>query len=79
MLEFIAEDWYEIKGRGRVASVRNPARFKRDECPYIGQTVLIDGVPYVVKAVESFALGEIREGAPIGLLAEPAADQAKDG
>lgn len=77
MLKFHAEDWYDIKDRGRVAAVRNPERFKRDECPYIGQDADIDGVVYRILGVESFALGEIREGAPIGLLVAPKSDDAQ--
>lgn len=71
MLKFHAEDWFEIAGRGRVASVRNPQRYDREACPYIGQVVEIDGERFTVLGVESFAISPIREGAPIGLLVGP--------
>lgn len=61
---------YEIKGRGTVFAVESPQEYPRDKCPLIGQHVEIDGTQYLVKGVESFALGTIRKGAEIGLLVD---------
>jgi len=68
---YSAIDWYEIKGRGKVASVINDQEFERDTRHLWGEEVLIDGLPYIVRGVESYALQTIRVGAPIGLLVEP--------
>lgn len=72
MREFHVEEWFHIKGRGDVAAVRNDEEFERDTGHLIGEKVMLDGVVYTVKGVESHAITPIRKGAPIALLiAEP--------
>lgn len=70
MRRYQALDWFDIKGRGRVASVSNDEAFERDAAHLIGEVVEIDGAQYKVLGVESWALQTIRKGAPIGLLVE---------
>lgn len=71
MRSYHANDWFDIKGRGRVAEVRNDEEFQRDKGHLIGEVVEIDGKQYKVLGVESYALATIRKGSPIGLLVEP--------
>ena len=71
MRQFSAESWFDIKGRGRVATVANDERFAKDSRHLIGEVVSIDGVMYKVRGVEANALAEIRVGSMIGLLVEP--------
>jgi len=59
---------FEIKNRGKVFMVINDKdRFKSDN-DLIGCEVIIDGVIYRVKGIESFAIENIKKGNPIGLL-----------
>ena len=71
MRQFKAEDWYDIKGRGRVASVLNDEEYERDTRHLFGEVVSIDGQTYRVLGVESYAIQTIRKGMPIGLWVEP--------
>lgn len=59
---------YELKGRGRVYIVENEVERDRDNNDLINSEVLIDGVKYKVKGVESFLMPIIRKGDNIGLL-----------
>lgn len=54
MMEFHAEDWYHITGRGWAATCKNPDRI--NPRPLVGQEVLIDGTRYLIKGVETFAV-----------------------
>ena len=67
-MEYKSLDKYELKGRGTVYIVEN--EIERDRCSnnLIGIEVLIDGVKYKVKGVESFLIPTIRKGYKIGLL-----------
>lgn len=66
---FAAVDWYDAPGdRGRVAVI--PGRPDYDPRPLVGQLVTINGVPYFVKGVETFATATQRAGASFGLLVE---------
>jgi len=76
MREFKSENWYDIKGYGRVAGVLNDEEYARDSGHMIGEIVSIDGQTYKVRGVESHALGTIRKGALIGLWVEPFANDA---
>lgn len=61
MRELKATDWYEIKGRGKVAVIDQMPEDEYDPNNFEGQTVLIDGKQYTVAGVESFAIGRSRE------------------
>ena len=51
---FKAGDWYDVKGRGRVAAV-SLDRETEDFSHIIDQEIIIDGEIYTGKAVERFA------------------------
>lgn len=52
--------------------VYSDRRYERDNTLHLmNQQVKIDGMTYLVRAIESFAIGVIREGMEIGLLVEP--------
>lgn len=78
MRKFTAEGWFDITGRGRVASVRNDEDFDRDTKHLIGERVEIDGAVYEVLGVESYALQTIRKGMPIGLLVKPSVPTVRE-
>lgn len=65
---FTAEDWFTIKDRGDVASVRIDRDCRKDELLQTFRRVVIDGDEYEVSDVESWCLETIRRGSPIGLL-----------
>jgi hypothetical protein len=63
--EFQAADWFTITGRGRVAAIKgipglNPGDLLNTE-------VLIDGKPYFIRGVETFAIPD-PTGRDFGLL-----------
>ena len=64
-LRLTGGDWYEITGRGWVATFRGAPGF--DPRPLTGQQVLIDGKAYTVHGVETFAIPDA-SGKPFGLL-----------
>ena len=66
--EFKADDWWHIKGRGDVASVRNDEEYENGCRHLIGEKVSIDGHVYTVKGVEAPCIQTIRKGVVIGLL-----------
>lgn len=64
MIELKADSWFEIKGRGMVATFEHlpdgyyePLQFKYEQ-------VMIDGVSYKVMGVERFAIPECKPSAP---------------
>lgn len=58
MKEFTSEDKYHITGRGDVYGVRaNPGYYDKTPRELVGETVLIDGVEYVIKGIDAFAIG----------------------
>lgn len=67
---FTSEDWYTVKGRGRVAAVESPVDFENGKSPFLGKIVIIDGTYFKVIGVESYAIHIIRKGTPIGLMVE---------
>ena len=70
MIEFHAEGWYDIEGRGKCAATKND-RWCYDWSRLIGKDVSIDGVVYRCKGVERFAVAlPYPEGFPIGLWVE---------
>lgn len=52
---------------GKIFEVSAPHDYVRDDAPFLNQTVMIDSVECFVSGVESYAIGTIREGMPIGL------------
>jgi hypothetical protein len=69
MRSYKSEDKFKVRGKD-VFAVRNDERFKKDSNHLIGEIVEIDGVQRKVIGVDAWALSEIREGAPIGLMVE---------
>lgn len=58
MKEFKSLSKYHIKSRGDVYSVlAKPGYYERTPRELYGETVLIDGVEYVVKGIDAFAIG----------------------
>jgi len=66
--EFTSTGKFEIEGRGTVYTVYAPHEYKRDECPFLNQVVMIDGHLFICFGVESYAVCPTRKGAGIGLL-----------
>lgn len=67
---FTNAEWFQLKGRGDVASVSIDRDCRKDQLLETFKRVVIDGKEYDVKDVESWALETIRKGQPIGLLVE---------
>jgi hypothetical protein len=68
--EFVIEDSFEVRGRGKVYTGRCPADW-RDRSKAIGARVLVNGETLVVKALESNAkLTGPDVGDPVGLIFE---------
>lgn len=65
MTEFTAAGWFEIRGRGWVASIAGIDDF--DPRTLVSQQVEVDGKSYVVRGVETFAIANV-SGKPFGLL-----------
>lgn len=73
MRSFKSEGQFEIQGRGTVYATVADRQMDRDHPDVLGETVLIDDKPMVVKGVERFLpMSPIRVGESIGLLAIPA-------
>ncbi len=75
MRTFVAIDYFDIKGRGRVWTGDSPITFDRDtEYQQLLGEWMIDhpeaeaGYVYTVTAVEMYCIRTIHKGAPIGLL-----------
>lgn len=75
--EFISTEKYHIEDRGDVYMVLAPHEYKRDECPFLGKEVLINGIKFLVIAVESYAISPTRKGSRIGLLVTDMQEQNK--
>lgn len=69
MLEFKSTAIYDGPKplSGKIYEVEAPYDYTRDMPPFLNQTVIIDGMECFVSGVESYALGRIRKGMPIGL------------
>lgn len=74
MRYFSTGEWYEIKGRGQVAVIKQPPRDTYDPNTLVGEVVVINLKKYTVKGVETSAINRTPE-APynlsFGLLVEP--------
>ncbi len=72
MEEFTSDEKYEIKDRGTVFVIRNPRAYEREmnPNPFMGKDVLINGVAYIVKGIETHCVSPVREGSRVGLLVE---------
>jgi hypothetical protein len=65
MEQLAAGDWFHLKGRGWVATFPGSPGF--DPRPLLGEQVAIDGTPYTVQGVETFAIFDVT-GKSFGLL-----------
>ncbi len=80
MKTFTNAEWFNIKDRGDVASVRSDEHIdKLDnwQAEHFSEA-MIDGVIYKIKGVESYAITWISKGHPIGLLVEGGRRSASD-
>lgn len=70
MVEYTSLGHFEIKGRGVVYYVEyNGDTIYKDKVNYlVGDKIMIDGHVFVIKEVETYALGIITKGHIIGLL-----------
>lgn len=69
---FTNAEWFHIKDRGDVASVRSEERIEKVgnwQAEHFSEA-MIDGVVYKIKGVESYAIDHISIGHPVGLLVE---------
>lgn len=69
-LDFVADEWFEIRGRGNVATFKNgeqlpPRMSARD---LVNRYVRIDGKEYFVTGVETHATYHYSRSSPFGLL-----------
>lgn len=69
--EYTSISTFEIN-RGVVFVVENEKTRDRDKNDLLGSEVIIDGINYIVKGVESYAMSTIPAGAAIGLLVSEA-------
>ena len=73
---FTTDEFYDLKGRGREYFVKCPVYVPdRSNDPFHGNMVEINGRSYLVLGVNSYALGWINKGAPIGLLVKEDEDE----
>jgi hypothetical protein len=77
---FANAEWFHIKDRGDVASVRSEERIQKvgDWQKEHFSEAMIDGVIYKIKGVGSYAIDHISIGHPIGLLVEGGRRSASD-
>ncbi len=68
MKTYTAHDWYDVRGRGRAASVT----VETNELPTVGELVEIDKQLFTVSGVEKIGINlESWKGQAIGLLVTP--------
>lgn len=68
MRAFKSQGWYKVKERQCVAVKLDREEVRDGLLERLqAEGVTVDGVPYEIDGVESYALGTLREGSPIGL------------